>query len=40
MILVPGVLMGRLQGTLREAEQRAFLQAHRLKNLLPDEAHG
>jgi serine/threonine-protein kinase len=40
MVIVPGVLASRLQGTLQEAEQRAFLQAHRLKNLLPEQAQG
>jgi serine/threonine-protein kinase len=40
MVIAPGVLMGRLQGVLQKAEERAFLQAWRLKNLLPDEAAG
>ncbi len=40
MVIVPGVLMGYLQNTLQRAEQRAFLQTFRLKNLLPDEARG
>ena len=40
MVIVPGVLMGRLQGVLRHAEERAFLQTWRLRNLLPDEAAG
>jgi serine/threonine-protein kinase len=38
MVIVPGILMARIQGTLQQAEQRAFLQAWRLENLLPDEA--
>ncbi len=38
MVIVPGVLMARMQGMLEQTEQRAFLQAFRLKNLLPDEA--
>jgi serine/threonine-protein kinase len=40
MVIVPGMLMARLQDTLQQAEQRAFLQTFRLKNLLPDEARG
>ena len=40
MVIVPGILMARMQGTLQQAEQRAFLQAFRLKNLLPDAAGG
>jgi len=38
MVVVPGVLMGRMQLALREAEQRSFLQAWHLRQLLPDEA--
>jgi serine/threonine-protein kinase len=38
MVIVPGVLMARVQGALQQAEQRATLQAWRLENLLPDEA--
>jgi hypothetical protein len=38
MVIVPGILMARFQSTLKEAEQRAFLQAFRLENLLPPEA--
>ncbi len=37
MAIVPGVLVARLQRTLHDAEQRAFLQAFRLRNLLPEE---
>ncbi len=40
LVIVPGVLMARLQDTLQRAEQRAFLQTFRLANLLPDEARG
>ena len=40
MVVVPGVLMGRMQRALREAEQRSFLQAWHLRQLLPDEAKG
>jgi hypothetical protein len=40
MVIAPGILMGRLQGILRQAEERAFLQTWRLKNLLPDDAAG
>ena len=38
MVVVPGVLMGRMQNALRDAEQRSFLQAWHLRQLLPDEA--
>jgi serine/threonine-protein kinase len=38
MMLVPGLLMGRIQSALRDAEQRSFLQAWQLEQLLPDEA--
>ena len=38
MIVVPGVLMGRMQNALRAAEERSFLQAWHLRQLLPDEA--
>jgi serine/threonine-protein kinase len=38
MVIVPGVLMTRLQRALQRAEERAALQAFRLRNLLPGEA--
>jgi serine/threonine-protein kinase len=38
MVIVPGLLMGRMQATLRAAEERSFLQAWHLRQLLPDEA--
>ncbi len=38
MVIVPGVLMGRLQAILLRAEQRSFLQSWRLKNLIPTSA--
>jgi serine/threonine-protein kinase len=38
MVLTPGLLMGRIQRALREAEQRSVLQAWHLRNLLPESA--
>jgi serine/threonine-protein kinase len=38
MILGPGIMVGRQQEALREAERRSALQAWHLKHLLPDEA--
>ncbi|MFT3766453.1 MAG: serine/threonine-protein kinase [Minicystis sp.] len=38
MVLMPGILMGRMMITLRKAEERSFLQAWHMKQLLPDEA--
>jgi serine/threonine-protein kinase len=38
MVTTPGILMGRMMGTLRSAEERAFLQAWHMRQLLPQEA--
>ncbi len=38
MVLAPGLMMGRQQDALRDAERRSALQTWHLKHLLPDEA--
>jgi eukaryotic-like serine/threonine-protein kinase len=38
MILAPGLLMSKLQRTIREAEKQSILQAWHLRQLVPDEA--
>ncbi len=38
MIVGPGLMMGRQQDALRDAERRSALQTWHLKHLLPDEA--
>ncbi|APR84534.1 Serine/threonine protein kinase PrkC, regulator of stationary phase [Minicystis rosea] len=38
MVIIPGLMMSRMMVALRRAEERTFLQAWHLKQLLPDEA--
>jgi serine/threonine protein kinase len=38
LLIAPGVMMGRLQAALREAELRSQIQSWHLRKLLPDEA--
>jgi serine/threonine-protein kinase len=38
MLIVPGLVMGRIMTTLRAAEERSFVQAWHMRQLLPAEA--
>lgn len=38
MLVVPGLVMGRIMTTLRAAEERSFVQAWHMRQLLPAEA--
>jgi eukaryotic-like serine/threonine-protein kinase len=38
MIVGPGLIMGKLQSSIRKAEKRSILQAWHLQQLIPDEA--
>lgn len=40
MIMFPALMMGKLQRSIREANERSILQAWHLQQLLPDEARG
>jgi serine/threonine-protein kinase len=39
MVLIPGVLVGRMRDALTAAERRVFMQAWHLRQLVPSEAH-